>query len=540
MSSVDREILSFIKKIRMRIHRNIMINYVIWGIVIALCCGSLVSIAALLIPLYKVHIVVFKLVGAGVLIALLASLLKIPKNDKAARVADSLGLKERAVTALELLGEETNFAQLQKKDTLERLKGLEYKERLNFSINRKQIILFIVFIFIIVSSGFIPTKARDKAEEKYKFNIMQEEKLANIEKVEKDIKKNSSLKDEDRKELLENLSSLKKEIKDAKSVTDINNSLAKFQIKTDSLKEKFRENDLNNVASGLSRNNYTNNLANAIERGDKEEISREISNLPEALKNSTEEEQKKLSQDFADTAKNTEDKELKKSLNDIAEKLAGNNPEKFKELNSSLEAFKDSLQKSMENKYAKNELKSIQNDFMPEKKYGDNSSPQNSGAQNPSSGNQQEGNQQGNGQQGSNQNGQNGNNASEEGKGQPGASSPDGQKPSEEQKPGSNPNDNTGNNNENSNDKPGNSGSNNGKSGNDSSGLSKPGSSNSSEGESVYLPPPPEKTGEAPKSQNLDKVIGKYKEKAYENMNSFVIPEAMKDIIKNYFSSLEQ
>ena len=407
---------------------------------------------------------------------------------------------------------EEGFAVIQKKDTLKKLKVLDYKEGLTFSVKKRQIILVLIFSFIIMGSMLIPTPAKSKAETKYKFEIMQEQKLTSIEKVEKDIKKNSVLSEEDRKELLDNLTSLKAEVKEAKSVSDIDNSLTKFQIKMDSMKEKYKENDLDNLTSGLSRSETTAALSQAMEKGDKEAINNEIKKLPEALKNATEEEQKKVAQNFADMAKNTDNEELKKSLIEMAQKLAGDNPDKLKELAGSLDSFNNSVQKNIDNMIAKNELKGIQSDFMPEKDIDNESSP---GGNQPGSTNKptEGGSQPGEGTK------PEGGTKPEDGKNPEGESSPSGEKP-----------DSSG------------------------EGLNKPGSNNSTEGESVYVPsegesgssgeviregtlPPPT---EPAKPQSLDKVIGRYKEKAYENMNSYVIPEAMKDIIKSYFSALEQ
>jgi hypothetical protein len=531
MSSLDREILNCIRKIKRRIHRNIIFDYIIWGVILALGCGSLVSITGLLLPLYKVHVIAFKLAGAGAATALLIALTRIPKNSKAARVADSLGLKERVTTAMEFIGVEEGFAVLQKRDTLNRLKCLDYKEGLTFSVKRRQGVLMLIFIVIILGSMLIPTPAKSKAEIKYKFEIMQEGKLENIEKVEKDIRKNTILSEEVKKELLENLTSLKQEIKEAKSVSDIDNSLTKFQIKMDSMKEKYKENDLNNLDDGLSRSEATAGLSQAIESGNKEAIDAEIKKLPEALKNATEEEQKKAAQNFANMAKNTENEELKKSLNEMAEKLAENNPDKFKELADSLSNFNNAVQKNVDDKLAKNELKGIQSDFMPEKPADKEPS--------------QEGSQKGspnNPPQGGGQPGQ----GAEPGEGKtPG----EGTKPEEGKTPEGGSSNNSGG------EKPagGEGSSTGGQKPSTGEGLNKPGG-NSTEGESVYVPSEGEaggsgeviKEGTLPpptdpaKPQSLDKVIGKYKEKAYENMNSYVIPEAMKDIIKSYFSSLEQ
>lgn len=37
-----------------------------------------------------------------------------------------------------------------------------------------------------------------------------------------------------------------------------------------------------------------------------------------------------------------------------------------------------------------------------------------------------------------------------------------------------------------------------------------------------------------------NQVVGEYKSKAYENMENVIIPESMKDVVKSYFSSLEE
>ncbi|MCM0650291.1 hypothetical protein NBE98_18160 [Clostridium swellfunianum] len=521
MSSLDREILNCLRRIKRRIHRNTIINYMIWGAILALGCGSLISIAGLLLPLYKVHVIVLKVLGTGILVSILVGLTRAPSNNKAARLADSLGLRERLATSMEFIGVEEGFAVIQKKDTLNKLKVLNYKEGLCFRVEKRQLVLGIIFCAIIFGSMAIPAPAKSKAEEKYKFEIIQEKKVESIDKVEKEIKKDTILSEEDKKELLDNLNALRQEIKEAKSISEIDNSLTKFQIKMDIMQSKYDNKDLNNLASGLSRNEATAGLANAIERSDKAAIDNEIKQLPEALKNASEQEQKKIAENFADMAKNTGDEGLKKSLNEIAQKLVENNPDKMKELADSLGNFNNSVQENVDKKLAKNELKGIKEDFMPETSTG-NKDPQDDSQKGEAGGGQGTGtDNQVKPEQGKSPEG-----GSTSNEGQPGSgngSSSEGS-PSQGEKP------------------------------NAGEGLNKPKDDNSNKGESVYVPSTGEEGGsgeiikegslppptEPAKPQSLDKVIGKYKEKAYENMNSYVIPEAMKDIIKSYFSALEQ
>lgn len=513
MSSVDKELISCIRKIKVRVHRNTLFSFVIWGIVAGLCLGSLVSIGSLLIPLYKVHIILLKIVSVVIVVSIVVGLMKIPKDKSVIQLADDLGLKERTATAVELIGREDGFAKLQKKDALTKLKELDYKSELVFRFDKRQLILILAFLFIIICSGFISTPAKSKAEEKYKFEIMREEKLASIGSLEKELKKNSSLNEQDKKELLDNFADLEKELKESKSINDINNAMTKFQIKTDRLKEKYKENDLNNLISGLSRSETTSSLAQAVENGDKEGISREISKLPEAIQKASEEEKKRMAQDFANMANNAEDSSLKNTLNDIAKKLLENNVENKDSLTDAFKQLGSSLQQSVDNRQAKRELKSIQNDFTPSKGSNSENNTSNTGVPgNTGSGNKSD------------------------------VVPDDGEKPSQNNDKSSEGQNNQGGN---STDNKDNSGQEN------PSGFNKPSNNNSSKEESVYVPSDGENTGgndgsgggspSVPsKPQSLESVVGKYKEKAYESMNSYVIPEAMKDIIKNYFSALEQ
>lgn len=501
MSSIDKELISSLRKIKFRICRNLIIDQLIWGAIVGLCCGSLVCIAALLIPLYKVNLIIYKLIAVGIGIALISSFIRIPKNKEIAYKADELGLKERMSTSIELIGKEDGFAQLLKKDAISKLEQLDYKHELNYILKRKQIIIFIISIIIILGSIFIRTPAKTKAEEKYKFQIMQEDETKNIVIEEEILNKSSSLSKEDKEALLNSLTSLKKEIKEAKSISEIENSLTKFQIETEEMKQKYSEKDLNNVVSGLSKNESTSNLAQAVQSGNKEAISQAINNLPESLKNASSQDVEDIAKNFAQMAKNSEDEDLKKSLSDITEKLSSNNPDKFNNLGDLLKNFNKTIQKPLDNRDAKNQIKGIQKDLKSDSNSinnqtqpvsNNNSSPQDTTSNTSGTviNDKSDGEQPGNSENGKIDNNTSSGNIEE----------------------------------------------------NNQSGLNKKGSSDGKQEENVYTLPSQDTQGSTvpAKPQSLDKVIGKYKEKAYENMNSSIIPEGMKDIIKGYFTSLEQ
>lgn len=532
MSSIDKELLKSIRKLKYRVARNIILDQLLWGCILGLCFGSLVSIASLFIPLYKINLTIYKLITAAGVIGLLVSMVRLPKDRKAAQLADEFGLEERMITSLELLGKDDGFSKLLKKDAVNSLQQLDYKEKLLYKIKRKQIISFASALVIIAGCSFIQTPAKIRAEEKFKFQIVQEDTLNNIAKQEKSIKNSSILKEEDKKALLSDLTSLGKEVKEAKSIKDIENSLEKFQIKTEEIKEKYSEKDINNITSGLSRNDSTSNLAKAVESGNKEAISQEIKNLSDSLKTSSPEEQAQIAKNFAEMAKNASDENLKKSLADIADKLQGSSPDKAKALEGSFENFNNALQKPLDSRDTKKEISNIQEEFMPQGGTDNTKLESNSQNNNSSNSTGDNGVINNEAQPPSNSSGDKSGSVNNSNIGSREGDSATGKEGNGSL--GQNPNEN--------NNSQGTGSSSAAQQSGGSQGLTKQGSSGGKQDENVYtLPSPENQTAGVPaKPQSLDSVIGKYKERAYDSMNSSIIPEGMKDIIKGYFSSLEQ
>jgi uncharacterized protein YacL len=223
MSSIDKELLRIIRRIRDRLHTASIINCMLLGVIAALCAGVILVVAARFLPLYSVYMSILKMIGTALLCAFLYSAFKTPKDEYAALKADSLGLKERTITALELIGSQSAFALLEKNDALKELKGFDYRKKLPLRPNKKYILICVILTAVLAVSGFLPNPMAGRAEElhKLKTQISEQQKLA--DKLAEKVRNNPKLSDEQKKELEKKLTELKRELKNAEDEKEMKN-----------------------------------------------------------------------------------------------------------------------------------------------------------------------------------------------------------------------------------------------------------------------------------------------------------------------------
>jgi len=239
MSPIDKELIRMVRRIRDRLHAAFIINSIILGLVLALCLGIGVAVAARFVPIYNVYLTIFKIAVSVVLAAFLYSAFKTPRYDYAALKADSIGLQERTVTALELIGSQSAFAVLEKNDALAHLKGTDYKKRIPLKPNNRYLLICVILTIVLALSGFIPNPMAERAEELHslKEKITQQQKKA--DKLTEKVKNNPKLSEEQKKELEAKLSELKQELKEAKDEKEISKALGRAEKKLEYIKDKY-------------------------------------------------------------------------------------------------------------------------------------------------------------------------------------------------------------------------------------------------------------------------------------------------------------
>ena len=180
----DQNIRRFVGKLRFWIFfRNLLRNlsgFLLAGILTAL----VLELISCRIPWYEVHYWAGGAILISVLAAVLWQVIQYPSAEKAAEILDQTGLKERTLTALELIGNDGLFAVMQKSDTWEILSGLSVTKRLPVKWNRKQLALLLVSVLFFSVSIFLPSPAREQAAVRHEVEKIAEKEIEKIEKME--------------------------------------------------------------------------------------------------------------------------------------------------------------------------------------------------------------------------------------------------------------------------------------------------------------------------------------------------------------------
>lgn len=328
------------------------------------------------------------------------------------------------------------------------------------------------------------------------------------------------------------LTELKLELKTAKDEKEINKALGRTEKKLEYIKDKYTPGeDLEKIAEALSKNNMTKALADMIKKSDGKAFKDNIKKLAEELKKLSPEEKQKLAEELSKLAEELKNNpELSKAFAELAEKLASG---ELGDISGELGELDQSISELMDNESIRNAISELA------KELGAANTSQSEGQQGQQgqdgSGHQGQGNTPGgNGQQG--QGNQPGGNGQGGGQGSGAGSGTDmGNGDQTPIPPGS-------------------------------SGISKKDGSQKKDGEYEKIFTPQTLGGEGEtanlsgtkgtggsteqvitdKSQTVrgssvpyNQVVGQYRDKAMESINTSDIPPGMKDMVKEYFTSLE-
>jgi hypothetical protein len=325
MSKLDRELLQLFRKVRDRIHSNLILNYAIIGAAIALVCSVLAALLSRFIPIYEVYSkAALGILGAS-LIAVVYGAFKTPANRQVALKVDSLGLQERTLTAVDLIGEQSTFATLEKQDALQHLKSINFKKAMPIRPNKKTMLLCALLMTVLTVSAFLPNPMAEKAREinQLKQEIAKHQKK--ITEIEKKVAKNAKLTDEQKKEADAKLQELKKELKAAQDKKDIDKALQKSQKKLEYISDKYTDSkeNLEKLINTLSQSQATKQLADMIKNSSEQQLKENLKQFAEQLKKMDKEQLKQLSKNLSDLANQIKNNpELRQALGKLAQKLA--------------------------------------------------------------------------------------------------------------------------------------------------------------------------------------------------------------------------
>lgn len=520
MKKPQNTIVLLLLKIKVRLTIKNTINNCVVGIIIALIIGIVMALFSRLIPIYQVYGKSSFIIVVALFASLLYSMISAPSLDKTAEIVDSYGLKERVSTSLEYQNIDFPYKEALTTDTIKTLKKFEYKRSIKLLPNKKYLIMLFSLIFVFIVTYFIPNPMKTIAEEKHALKEYKKEKEKEVKEGEKKVKDNKGLTEDQKKELLANLEQLKKEIKEAEEEKEVDKAIEKTAKKLELKKKEELAKDLKKLEDILEENKETKNLSAALKKDDVNEMKKELEALKKKMKALSDSEKEKLKETLAKAANSVNSSDLKNEINNLSSDISSGDE---LAINQSVESIEGTLAEGMSQQQMNNALAQLQEGLQGSQKGEGKEMAQTNGD------GQGNGNGNGNGTgQGSGQgNGQGAGAGS-------GSSNPDGGV-TDYQSAGGIANNQGSSSQENEYEKVftpnriGGEG--------EVSSLTGKNSGNSGNSESYISD---NHNGVLGELVPYDQVLGEYREKAMENLNSYEIPEGMMEIIKEYFSSLNE
>lgn len=481
-----KEFLKSLRPLKQKLLIERCINYFIIGITISLilCTITIVLSKFVFISNFKNKLFIYILLG--LVFSIFMIIFKRPDIYEVAKIGDTLGFKERFITAIELSNSNDTMYLLVLKDAIEQAKSANFNSLYKINISSKKYIALIVALIATVVSGFIPVIETDKINKQANLEQIVNDKLEEIDELSKQIENNK---------LKEQLKELSKELKKVSSEAEVIKAVQKAQYKLKEIENKTAPKSIKELGQQLAKNELTKQLGQNLQNLSANKLKNDLDNLKNELQNMSADELKKLADDMQTLAQQLEqDNNLKSLINSFSEALASTNLE---QINNSLDALGSELDKALsESEELKESIDKIN------KVLNDNKTSTNQNVDNTTSDN--------------NSQAQNGNSNSNKSNGG------DGGAPASGRGTGSIENkDGTINN------------------------------SKNLETEKVYIKGELNESGKIEKIEQkgdgdvgqiirYDRVYNEYKQEALKSLNDESIPDGMKNLVEDYFSSLEE
>ena len=290
-------ILSFIKKIKYRMSVNILIVMAVRGGIAGFLMGFFLSLAAVWIPIYRSGFYSILIGVLGVLGGIIYGVFQFPTLKHAALTGDSKGLQESLITALEFKDSEDTMHLLQREQTMERIKKFDVKKQVPYLMPWKSFGILSLFIFLCILCTMIPSEAKKIAEENQVLKEIIKEQENQIEQVKKEIKE-ENLSELQREQLQKLLETAMEELQKIESPEEIEKVMERLDVKLEKEKQLQADKDFSEVAQGVSEKLNLPSESKKLEevKALAEKIEEELQRLDTTL---TQEELEQLSKELA-------------------------------------------------------------------------------------------------------------------------------------------------------------------------------------------------------------------------------------------------
>lgn len=321
---------------------------------------------------------------------------------KTAKKCDALGYNERFITAYEILSKNDDINKIEKlavEDAFLSVKNTNITKQYKVTLPKKMIIVFSVLAIAIVSVGFIKPYGKEN------FEIYIQKELEEIKKIEKEAEKNNNINKEQLKNVKSEIKELNEQLKKSVTKEDAKKALEKTEQELKKLEKDSLNKDISKLADELSKNEAGKNLAEALKNGNNENIQNAFNEFKQNIQNLDNESIKELSTELQKLIEQMASEDMKNVVNNMANNISNLSESDIKNIVSTLSQY------SQEGKEIRNMIKNMNNQISNGKSDIQNSENENQSSASSGNGSGEgSGNNKGSGNQ--NGNGGNGNGAS--------------------------------------------------------------------------------------------------------------------------------
>lgn len=224
--------------------------------------GMLCELASLIWPFYYVHLAAALCFLIGLLAGIGYAIYRRADMRQAAMRLDSFGLKERIVTAYELMDQESELARIQRQDACSHYNRVRERIRIPLLPDKRHLLALLLSAAVVFAMSLIPSPVRDRAQLHHQVQEEAQEKQEELEELLEALQgvDMDSLTEEQKAELQELMEAMQRsgeELAMADSWESLNSALERLDYKYDQTTQ-----GLNSIASQLE-NPETTGVASA-------------------------------------------------------------------------------------------------------------------------------------------------------------------------------------------------------------------------------------------------------------------------------------
>ncbi len=320
-------VLRALRPLKNRMHFSRWSALTIKAIVAAGAVSMVFSYVAVFVPTPFLFVKIAWVYLLSLAFAVVCIFFTRPSYQKVIKKADLLGLKERVVTAYELRNESSSLAIAQRKDALLKVESFNFKERFKIEIPKSFALVFFITVILTAVSFFIPSWSKDEAKKTENIAREIQKQVEEIEEKKEALLEKSQLSHENTEEAVRMLDELVDELKRTDSEENALKAISRSMNEIRELSEHDQLNkNLAELLKSMKESSFTQELGETMASGKGVDFKQKIEQLANKIEDLSKEQKTELSQALSSASdKFEENAQLSQSLSNLADSIENGN-----------------------------------------------------------------------------------------------------------------------------------------------------------------------------------------------------------------------